>query len=81
MNCKDFWHFDRVQNILPHLDENALKCLWSFLDFKGYPQDQRITDKALDRQLETDAASRIAFAQSWVNGVLSVWQNTQTQMK
>lgn len=73
----DFRHFDRVSPIAAHVDEDALDYLWTFLDFKGYPTQARLHDRDFAQLLEVDAESRILFAQSWVDGVLSVWRTVQ----
>ncbi|MGA0197800.1 MAG: hypothetical protein ACO3NK_01510 [Prochlorotrichaceae cyanobacterium] len=74
---QDFQHFEKVNPVAAHLDEDALDYLWTFLDFKGYPQQARLHDRDFAHLLEVDAQSRIVFAQSWVDGVLSVWQAIQ----
>jgi len=72
LSDQDFRHFDRVRTIAADLDGDALDYLWTFLDFKGYPQQARFHHPELAQLLEVDAQSRIAFVQSWVEGVLSV---------
>ncbi|MGA1409708.1 MAG: hypothetical protein ACO37W_08240 [Prochlorotrichaceae cyanobacterium] len=79
LSRKDFQHFEKVNAVAAHLDEDALESLWTFLDFKGYPQQARLHDRDFAHLLEVDAQSRIVFAQSWLDGVLSVWQAIKHQ--
>lgn len=72
LSDQDFRHFNQVKAVAAHLDEDAFDYLWTFLDFKGYPQQARFHHPELAQLLEVDAQSRIAFVQSWVEGVLSV---------
>ncbi len=74
LSYKDFRHFERVNPVAAHLDEDALEYLWNFLDFKAYPQQARLHEPDFAHLLEVDPQSRIIFAQGWVDGVLSVWQ-------
>ncbi len=80
LSYKDFRHFERVNPVAAHLDEDALEYLWEFLDFKEYPQQARLHDPDFAHLLEVDSQSRIVFAQGWVDGVLSVWQTIKNQV-
>lgn len=78
---KEFRHFERVANLAHSLDEDVLEYLWSFLDQKDYPQEARLHDPDLAYLLEVDPATRVVFAQGWVDGVLSVWQTIKAQVE
>jgi len=80
LSYKDFRHFERVSAIRAQLDEDALEHLWTFLDFKAYPQQARLQDPDFAHLLEMDAQSRIVFAQGWMAGVLSVWETLKAQV-
>lgn len=80
LSHQDFQHFENISPIAVNLDEDALEDLWTFLDFKGYPQTARLHDPDFVHLLDIDAKSRIVFAQAWVDGVLSVWQTLKDQM-
>lgn len=80
LSYNDFRHFERVQPIAAHLDEDALEHLWDFLDFKAYPQQARLHDPDFAYLLEVDPESRVVFAQGWIDGVLSIWQVIKTQV-
>lgn len=77
LSQQDFQHFEKVSPIAADLDEDALEDLWTFLDFKGYPQTARLHDPDL---LAVDGSSRIRFAQSWLEGVLSVWHTLKPEL-
>lgn len=80
LSYKDFHHFERVSPLATSLDEEVLDYLWSFLDLKEYPQQARLHDPDFAHLLEVDPQTRIAFAQAWLEGVLSVWQTIKTQV-
>lgn len=80
LSYKDFRHFERVNPVAAHLDEDVLEYLWAFLDLKEYPQQARLHDPDFAHLLEVDAQSRIVFAQGWIDGVLSVWQAIKNQV-
>jgi hypothetical protein len=80
LSYKDFRHFERIRSVAVHLDEDALEHLWTFLDFKAYPQQARLQDPDFAHLLEMDAQSRIVFAQGWIDGVLSVWETIKNQV-
>lgn len=80
LSYKDFRHFERVNPVAAHLDEDALEYLWEFLNFKEYPQQARLHDPDFAHLLEVDPQSRIVFAQGWVDGVLSVWKTIKNQI-
>jgi hypothetical protein len=80
LSYKEFRHFERVSTLAPALDEDALEYLWSFLDLKEYPQAARLHDPDFAYLLEVDPQSRVAFAQGWLEGVLSVWQMIKAQV-
>ena len=80
LSYQDFCHFERVSSLATSLDEEVLDYLWSFLDFKEYPEQARLHDPDFAHLLEVDAQSRITFAQGWMEGVLSVWQTLKPQV-
>ncbi|NEQ99676.1 MAG: hypothetical protein F6K30_23740 [Cyanothece sp. SIO2G6] len=80
LSYQDFRHFERVNAVAAHLDEDALEYLWDFLDFKAYPQQARLHDPDFAHLLKVDPQSRVFFAQGWVDGVLSVWQAIKSQV-
>lgn len=80
LSYQDFRHFERVQPLAMSLDEEVLDYLWTFLNLKDYPEQARLNDPDFAHLLEVDAASRITFAQGWMDGVLSVWQTIKTQV-
>ncbi|WP_353673446.1 hypothetical protein [Synechocystis sp. LKSZ1] len=80
LSYENFRHFERVNPIAKHLDEDVLDYLWTFLDLKAYPQQARLHDPDFAYLLESDAQSRIVFAQAWLEGVLSVWQTIKEQV-
>ena len=73
LSYEDFNHFERIQPLAASLDEEVLGYLWTFLDLKEYPQQARTHDPDFAHLLEVDPQSRIVFAQSWLEGVLSIW--------
>ncbi len=73
LSYKDFQHFERVGSLAPALDAEAVDYLWTFLDLKEYPQQARMHDPDFAHLLDVDPQSRIQFAQSWLEGILSVW--------
>ena len=81
LSYKDFRHFERVMPLANALDEEVLDYLWTFLDFKEYPQQARLHHPDFAHLLEVDAQSRIIFAQGWLEGVLSVWQTIKAQVE
>ncbi|MFB2836554.1 hypothetical protein [Floridanema evergladense] len=80
LSYKDFRHFERVQSLATALDEDVLDYLFSYLDQKDCPEPARQLDADFAYLLEVDPASRITFAQGWIDGVLSVWQTIKTQV-
>lgn len=81
LSYKEFRHFERVAPLATSLDEEVLDYLWSFLDLKEYPQESRMQDPDFVYLLEVDPASRVVFAQGWLDGVLSVWQTIKAQVE
>ncbi len=81
LSYKEFRHFERVAPLAGSLDEEVLEYLWSFLDLKEYPQELRMQDPDFVYLLEVDPASRVVFAQGWLDGVLSVWQTIKAQVE
>lgn len=79
LSYKEFRHFERVSGLANSLDEDVLEYLWSFLDGKEYPQDARLYDADFAALLKVDPASRVVFAQGWMDGVLSVWKTIKEQ--
>lgn len=80
LSYKEFRHFERVTSLAMSLDEEVLEYLWSFLDLKEYPQEARISDPDFAYLLSVDPASRVVFAQGWLEGVLSIWQTIKAQV-
>lgn len=80
LSYKDFRHFERISPLAAHLDEDVLEHLWTFLDFKAYPQQARLQDPDFAHLLEMDTQSRIVLAQGWIEGVLSVWDTLKSQV-
>lgn len=80
LSYKDFRHFERVESLATALDEDVLDYLFSYLDQKDCPEQARHLDADFAYLLEVDPASRITFAQGWMDGVLSVWQTIKTQV-
>lgn len=80
LSYKEFRHFERAISLAMSLDEEVLEYLWSFLDLKQYPQEGRISDPDFAYLLSVDPASRVVFAQGWLEGVLSIWQTIKTQV-
>lgn len=80
LSYQDFRHFERVQSVAMALDEDVLDYLWTFLNLKDYPEQARLNDADFAYLLQVDPASRITFAQGWIDGVLSVWQTIKTQV-
>ena len=80
LSYEDFNHFERVSPLAASLDEDVLGYLWTFLDVKEYPQQARTHDPDFAHLLEVDPQSRIIFAQSWLEGVLSIWQTIKAQV-
>jgi len=81
LSYKEFRHFERVMPLAGALDDDVMEYLWSFLDQKEYPQDARLHDPAFAYLLTVDPASRIVFAQGWLDGVVSVWQTIKAQVE
>lgn len=77
----DFQHFEQVSPLAVSLDTDVLNYLWSFLDVKHYPEKARTHDPDFARLLEVDPESRVLFAQSWLDGVLSVWKTIKEQVE
>ncbi|BFM38369.1 hypothetical protein [Synechocystis sp. LKSZ1] len=73
LSLADFRHFEKVAPIAAKLDEEALDYLWSFLAQKGYSNHTLINDADFNHLLEIDPESRLVFVQSWLDGVLMVW--------
>ncbi|MDX2098974.1 MAG: hypothetical protein SFW36_14450 [Leptolyngbyaceae cyanobacterium bins.59] len=80
LSYKDFRHFERVMSLATALDEDVLDYLWTFLDYKAYPEQARLHDPDFAHLLEVDPQSRITFAQGWLEGVLSIWQTIQAEV-
>ncbi len=80
LSYQDYRHFERVSSLADSLDEDVLDYLWSFLDLKEYPEQARLHDPDFADLLEVDPQSRITFAQSWLDGVLSIWETIKTQV-
>lgn len=81
LSYNDFRHFERVQSLAVALDEDVLDYLWTFLNLKDYPEQARLNDADFAYLLQVDPASRISFAQGWIDGVLSVWHTIKTQVE
>lgn len=80
LSYQDFRHFERVMPLANSLDEDVLDHLWSFLDFKEYPEQARLHDPDFAHLLEVDPQCRITFAQGWMEGVFSVWQTLKCRI-
>lgn len=79
LTYKDFQHFERVYPLAASLDEDVLEYLWAFLSSHGYSEEGRSADSDFAHLLDISPQSHILFAQSWIDGVLSVWNTLQTQ--
>lgn len=79
LSYKEFRHFERVEPIAASLDDDVLDYLWSYLDLKGYPAVGRLQDPDFTNLLEVVPQSRVAFAQGWIDGVITVWQMLKAQ--
>jgi len=77
LSLADFKHFEKVAPIAANLDEEALDYLWTFLGQKGYSHYPWINDADFNHLLDIDPESRIIFVQSWLDGVLMVWNNIE----
>ena len=77
LSLADFNHFEKVAPIAANLDEEALDYLWSFLEQKGYAHHPWMNDADFCHLLEIDPESRITFVQSWLDGVLMVWNTIE----
>lgn len=80
LSYQDFRHFERVMPLAQALDEEVLDYLWTFLDLKQYPEQTRLHDRDFAYLLEVDPQSQIEFAQGWLEGVLSIWDNLKAHV-
>ncbi|MEM9539505.1 MAG: hypothetical protein AAGA60_08335, partial [Cyanobacteria bacterium P01_E01_bin.42] len=81
LSYQDFRHFERVMPMAEALDEEVLDYLWTFLDRKQYPEQARLQDRDFAYLLKVDPQSRVAFAQGWLEGVLTIWENLKAHVE
>ncbi|MGK7888712.1 MAG: hypothetical protein AB4042_05215, partial [Leptolyngbyaceae cyanobacterium] len=77
----DFHHLEQVRPLAAALDEDALKYLWNYLETKGCSKETCACDQDCAQLLAVRGESRVLFCQSWLDGVLHVWDLIQAQMK
>ncbi|NEQ96748.1 MAG: hypothetical protein F6K30_08495 [Cyanothece sp. SIO2G6] len=81
LSHQDFQHLERVQALATAFDEDVLKYLWSYLETKGCSKEACAYDPDCAQLLAVRGESRILFCQSWMDGVLHVWNLIKAQME
>ncbi len=80
LNYQDFEALQKraAKNI--QLSTESLEDLWTFLDSRDYPQEQRVDEPGFIAVLNLNPHTQSAFVQGWMNGVLSVWDGIRNQV-
>ncbi|MEB3230367.1 MAG: hypothetical protein VKJ64_05105 [Leptolyngbyaceae bacterium] len=81
LSHEDFHHLEQVRPLAAAFDEDVLKYLWSYLEAKGCSKETCACDQDCAQLLAVRAESRVLFCQSWLDGVLHVWDLIKAQME